>query len=237
LSRRPRHPHERYQVRCQDGKRQRSAGIFPTRRRAAAERRAIERGRPELVAPAEVDLERARTQFGESAATKWWPAYGTPPAAGSCATLACPGAWRGRQLAPRAWVAASTRVDTRTDPSPEFQYCWWTRPGDGAGNDFWAQGNHWQFIYVVPSRDLVLVRSASTTATPTGPSCWPAWPAASEAANTINQQLAEHHIMLMGATTYRLMAEIVAAGDDPTFPRMAELPKIVFSKTLKPPLT
>jgi dihydrofolate reductase len=43
--------------------------------------------------------------------------------------------------------------------------------------------------------------------------------------------------MLMGATTYRVMAEIVAAGDDPTFPRMAELPKIVFSKTLKPPLT
>jgi CubicO group peptidase (beta-lactamase class C family) len=154
----PRHPYERYQVRYQDGKRQRSAGIYPTKRRAEAERRAIERGRPELVAPAEVDLERAQTQFGESVATKWWPAYGTPPAAGSCATLACPGAWRGRQLVPRAWVAASTRVDTRTDPSPEFQYCWWTRPGHGAGNDFWAQGNHGQFIYAVPSRDLVLVR-------------------------------------------------------------------------------
>lgn len=53
----------------------------------------------------------------------------------------------------------------------------------------------------------------------------------------IHGQLAEHHIMLMGATTYRLMSEIVATGDDPTFPRMAELPKIVFSKTLKPPLT
>jgi hypothetical protein len=50
----PRHPYERYQVRYQDGKRQRSAGIFPTRRRAEAERRAIERGRPELVAPAQV---------------------------------------------------------------------------------------------------------------------------------------------------------------------------------------
>jgi dihydrofolate reductase len=50
-------------------------------------------------------------------------------------------------------------------------------------------------------------------------------------------QLAEEHVMLMGATTYRLMSEIVANGDDPTFPRMAELPKIVFSKTLKPPLT
>lgn len=32
------------------------------------------------------------------------------------------------------------------------------------------------------------------------------------------------------------MSEIVANGDDPTFPRMAELPKIVFSGTLRPPL-
>lgn len=53
----------------------------------------------------------------------------------------------------------------------------------------------------------------------------------------IHAQLAEEHVMLMGATTYRLMSEIVANGDDPTFPRMAELPKIVFSKTLEPPLT
>jgi dihydrofolate reductase len=53
----------------------------------------------------------------------------------------------------------------------------------------------------------------------------------------IHAQLAEEHVMLMGATTYRQMSEIVANGEDPTFPRMAELPKIVFSKTLKPPLT
>ena len=33
------------------------------------------------------------------------------------------------------------------------------------------------------------------------------------------------------------MAGIVAAGEDPTFPRMAELPKVVFSSTLRPPLT
>jgi hypothetical protein len=69
----PRHPYERYQVRYQE--RQRSAGIFPTKRRAEAERRAIERGRPELVAPAEVDLERGRTLFGEYVATKWWRAW------------------------------------------------------------------------------------------------------------------------------------------------------------------
>lgn len=53
----------------------------------------------------------------------------------------------------------------------------------------------------------------------------------------MHRQLAEEHVMLMGANSYRLMSEIVAKGDDPTFPRMAELPKIVFSKTLQPPLT
>lgn len=53
----------------------------------------------------------------------------------------------------------------------------------------------------------------------------------------IDGQLAEEHLMLMGATTYRMLSEIVASGDDPTSPRMAELPKIVFSKTLTPPLT
>lgn len=53
----------------------------------------------------------------------------------------------------------------------------------------------------------------------------------------LHAQLAEEHVMLMGATSYRQMSEIVASGDDPTFPRMAELPKIVFSKTLRPPLT
>ncbi|MEP7024626.1 MAG: dihydrofolate reductase family protein [Actinomycetota bacterium] len=53
----------------------------------------------------------------------------------------------------------------------------------------------------------------------------------------IDAQLAEDHVMLMGANTYRQMSEIVANVDDPTFPRMAELPKFVFSKTLTPPLT
>ena len=53
----------------------------------------------------------------------------------------------------------------------------------------------------------------------------------------VHGEVAVDHVMLMGATTYREMAEIVATHDDPTFPRMAELPKIVFSRTLQPPLT
>ena len=68
-------PHERYQVCYRQGTRQRSAGIFPTRRRAEAERRAIERGRTELARAADIDLEKARTLFGEYVATKWWPAW------------------------------------------------------------------------------------------------------------------------------------------------------------------
>ena len=34
----------------------------------------------------------------------------------------------------------------------------------------------------------------------------------------INRKLADEHIMLMGATSYRLMSKIVAEQDDPTFP-------------------
>ena len=53
----------------------------------------------------------------------------------------------------------------------------------------------------------------------------------------LEEQLAEDHIMVMGANTYRTMSHIVAEEEDPTFARMAEIPKVVFSKTLKPPLT
>lgn len=52
----------------------------------------------------------------------------------------------------------------------------------------------------------------------------------------INAQLDEDHVMLMGANTYRRMAEVVAAGHEP-HPRMAELPKVVFSLTLTEPLS
>jgi len=72
----PRHPYERYQVCYREGTRQRSAGVFPTKRRAEAERRAIERGRTELTGATGIDLEqKARTLFGEYVATKWWPAW------------------------------------------------------------------------------------------------------------------------------------------------------------------
>jgi hypothetical protein len=68
------------------------------------------------------------------------------------------GSWRGNQLVPRAWVTESTRVDMVTDPSPEFQYYWWTRADSQTPNDFWGMGKHGQFIYVAPEQGVVLVR-------------------------------------------------------------------------------
>ena len=46
------------------------------------------------------------------------------------------------------------------------------------------------------------------------------------------------HTVLMGANTYRVMSEIAAANADaPIFLAMAEMPKVVFSRTLTAPLT
>jgi len=70
------------------------------------------------------------------------------------------GCWQGRQLVPRAWVAKSTRSDTSGDPSPHYQYGWWTPPGP-AGAAFMAEGNFGQYIYVAPDRDVVVVRFGS----------------------------------------------------------------------------
>lgn len=54
----------------------------------------------------------------------------------------------------------------------------------------------------------------------------------------IEEQLATPHTMVMGAHTYRSLTGIVAfAGDgDASGARMTELPKLVFSRSLRPPL-
>ncbi|MDQ2845787.1 MAG: dihydrofolate reductase family protein [Actinomycetota bacterium] len=47
---------------------------------------------------------------------------------------------------------------------------------------------------------------------------------------------ARSQVIIMGANTYRTMADIVAGQDDSQSVRMAELPKVVFSSTIQPPL-
>ena len=52
----------------------------------------------------------------------------------------------------------------------------------------------------------------------------------------VAEKLAEDHVIVMGANTYRVMSEIVDGVDDPSFERMADVRKVVFSTTLTPPL-
>jgi CubicO group peptidase (beta-lactamase class C family) len=69
------------------------------------------------------------------------------------------GKWEGRQLISRGWIEESTRRDTSTDPSSEYQYFWWVNTPDGGGTPhFSARGKYGQYIYVAPEKDLVIVR-------------------------------------------------------------------------------
>jgi hypothetical protein len=70
----PRHPKPRRQVRYQDGRRQRSAGIFTSPKAAETVRRRIEQGLPALVEASAhgVDATKAQTLFGDYVEKVWW---------------------------------------------------------------------------------------------------------------------------------------------------------------------
>ena len=73
------------------------------------------------------------------------------------------GRWRGRQILPASWVAASLAPQTELE-NTGYGYFWW-RPwlsvATGAGDERVyfnaAQGNGGQKIYLVPQYDLVAV--------------------------------------------------------------------------------
>jgi CubicO group peptidase (beta-lactamase class C family) len=67
------------------------------------------------------------------------------------------GRWVDRQIVPERWIADSTRVHAGKDwwEGP-YGYHWWIRP-----KGYCAYGYGGQFIYVVPSDDLVIVLTAN----------------------------------------------------------------------------
>lgn len=65
------------------------------------------------------------------------------------------GNWNGRQIVPRSWVEASTKVDTTAGSAWFYQYQWWIPSYDGA---FMAEGILGQFVYVHPQKNLIIVR-------------------------------------------------------------------------------
>ena len=73
----PRHPKLRWQVRYQDGRRQRSAGIYNTPGAAEAARKRVDRGLPPTieVVRTTADTAKAQTLFGDYVQDVWWPTW------------------------------------------------------------------------------------------------------------------------------------------------------------------
>jgi CubicO group peptidase (beta-lactamase class C family) len=76
------------------------------------------------------------------------------------------GKWNGKQIVPAEWVErATTPGNPQVQPgnlvkssSLGYGYQWWTFPEDGA---FAAEGIYFQFIFVDPKEDLVIVKTSA----------------------------------------------------------------------------
>ncbi|HSR29844.1 MAG TPA: serine hydrolase [Anaerolineae bacterium] len=87
------------------------------------------------------------------------------------------GNWNGVQVMPAEWVAESTQVDLsrqRDTYYPDemgqvifdtlqgyYKYMWYGYARDGGEYDFSAEGDHGQFIYVSPHKNLIIVRNGT----------------------------------------------------------------------------
>ena len=81
------------------------------------------------------------------------------------------GRWQGQQLIPAQWVADSTQMDNSVDYASYYPdsytfaggrgyygYMWWGLLRDEGLYDYAAVGNHGQFLYVSPHKELIIVR-------------------------------------------------------------------------------
>lgn len=82
------------------------------------------------------------------------------------------GAWDGRQVVPREWVAESTREhslvvppDASDRPAIGYGYLWWLREQAGHASHM-AVGHGGQFAYVIPDLDLLVVMTGRLSKIP-----------------------------------------------------------------------
>lgn len=96
------------------------------------------------------------------------------------------GSWNGTQVVSSEWVEDSIAFDPAThtaeyyrlsfgpavyaDGNGYYRYMWYGFLRDGEEPDFAAEGDHGQFIYVSPSRDLIVVRNGTEYGIP-----WARW--------------------------------------------------------------
>ena len=85
------------------------------------------------------------------------------------------GNWNGVQVVPIEWVAEATQADTSVDYASYYphdfifkngqgyyKYMWWGIQRDEQNYDFMALGNHGQFIYISPQKNLIILRFGET---------------------------------------------------------------------------
>jgi CubicO group peptidase (beta-lactamase class C family) len=69
------------------------------------------------------------------------------------------GEWNEQQLISREWVAEATKDSGLLEDAPFYYgYMWWGKHCDRR-DDFFADGDHGQLIYVSPSKNLIIVRN------------------------------------------------------------------------------
>ncbi|MGA6225651.1 hypothetical protein ACPESV_35580 [Streptomyces umbrinus] len=72
------------------------------------------------------------------------------------------GKWGGRQLVPRGAVRAAQARTTEVDDVFAYSEGWWTQT-ISERSTYFAWGFGGQFVYVIPSADVVLVTSEDTS--------------------------------------------------------------------------
>ena len=78
------------------------------------------------------------------------------------------GKWGNKQIVPASWVKAS--VQNAPGDHPDYGYMWWLGDVDGVPKDMYdADGHDGQYIWVIPSLDMVVVRTGTYVKDP-GPS-------------------------------------------------------------------
>jgi len=65
------------------------------------------------------------------------------------------GNWNGKQIVSESWVNQSTKIDTTKGSVWNYQYQWWLPTKKG---DYMAEGILGQYIYVNPTKNLIIVR-------------------------------------------------------------------------------
>lgn len=78
------------------------------------------------------------------------------------------GMWKGKQVVPAAWVKESTTTKIELAPGFGYAYFWWTKQFSWKGkivNSYFAWGYGGQYIFVVPSLQLVVVFNGTNWST------------------------------------------------------------------------